>query len=228
MILSFRNSGLFVLCFLLAIFSGCVPVKPRISEGKVTKGLVEPERKGVYHKVARGETVWRIAKVYNVPISEIVAANNIPNMAQVEVNQLLFIPGAEQVQTITIETQETANDFIWPVEGKVTHYFHQSDGTRLNQGIDIQAKEGDDVKASRSGRVVFADYLSGYGDTVILDHLDGYFSVYGHNAKILVQLGEIVVKNHTIAHVGRSNNLAFLHFQIRKNAMEDNPLYYLP
>ena len=84
------------------------------------------------------------------------------------------------------------------------------------------------VKAARTGRVVFADYLSGYGYTVILDHLDGLYSVYARNSKLLVKLGELVLRNRNIAQIGRSGNLAYLHFQIRKKSIEDNPLYYLP
>ena len=210
----------------MIVLAGCATTKTR--HDKTVTDLPEPERKGIYHKVKRGETVWRVAKTYNVPISEIIAANNIPDMARIEVNQLLFIPGAERAEAIMVATDETHNDFIWPIEGKILRYFRDSLGPKVSQGIDIQAKEGDFVKAARSGRVVFADYLPGYGETIILDHLDGYYSVYGHNAKLLVGLGEAVLKSNTIAQIGRTNNLAFLHFQIRKNAIEDNPLYYLP
>ena len=92
----------------------------------------------------------------------------------------------------------------------------------------ILVKEGDMVKAARTGRVVFADYLSGYGYTVILDHSDGLYSVYAKNSKLLVKLGESVLRSKDIARVGRSGSLAYLHFQIRKKSIEDNPLYYLP
>jgi murein DD-endopeptidase MepM/ murein hydrolase activator NlpD len=61
-----------------------------------------------------------------------------------------------------------------------------------------------------------------------LDHSDGFHSVYANNSKLLVALGELVLKNGTLAHVGHSRNLAYLHFQIRKKSVEDNPLYYLP
>ena len=67
-----------------------------------------------------------------------------------------------------------------------------------------------------------------YGNTVILDHLDGYFTVYSNNARILVNLGDVVLKGKEIAQIGRRNDLAALHFEIRRNSIEDNPLYYLP
>lgn len=206
--------------------SGCVTVETQ-EEASVRK-YIRPERKGIYHKVKKGETLWRIAKTYDVPIKDIIRTNNIPKTAKIERNQLVFIPGADAVQEIYVDEDKTQNEFIWPVQGKVVGYFHQRREGRVNKGIDIRAQEGDMVKAARTGRVVFADYLSGYGYTVILDHLDGLYSVYARNAKLLVKLDEYVLKNKEIAQIGRSSDLAYLHFQIRKKSVEDNPLYYLP
>ena len=190
--------------------------------------LPEPDRKGVYHKVGSGESLWRIAKTYDVSIDDIIRVNNIPKAAMIEKDQLVFIPGADFVRKIEIKTDDRQNEFIWPVRGKIIKYFRESSGNQASKGIDIKTQEGEQVKAARTGRVVFADYLSGYGYTVILDHEDGFHSVYARNAKLLVRLDDYAFKNTPIAHVGRSNNLAYLHFEIRKNAIEDNPLYYLP
>ena len=108
-------------------------------------------------------------------------------------------------------------------------YFHQRQKNGgIHKGISIQAQAGDTVRAARTGRVVFADYLSGYGQTVILDHLDGLYSVYARNSKLLVKLDELVLKNSGVAEIGASDHLVYLHFEIRKNSVEDNPLYYLP
>jgi len=209
----------------LVLTAGCVSLKTQ--EEVSVGGFARRERKGVYHKVKKGETLWRIAKSYNVPIKNIIRANNIPKAAKIEKNQLVFIPGAT-AQEIFLDVDKAQNEFIWPVKGKVIRYFHQQQEGRINKGIDIRVQEGDMVKAARTGRVVFADYLSGYGYTVILDHLDGLYSVYAKNSKLLVKLGELVLRNKDIAQVGRSSDLAYLHFQIRKKSIEDNPLYYLP
>ncbi|MBN1869885.1 MAG: peptidoglycan DD-metalloendopeptidase family protein [Candidatus Omnitrophica bacterium] len=216
--------GLF--CFVLVFVAGCVSIKTQ--EEVSVRTIAKPERKGIYHKVKQKETLWRIAKTYNVSIDDIIRANNIPQAARIEKNQLVFIPGADTAREILVDVDAAQVEFIWPVHGKVTSYFHQQREGRINKGIDIQAQEGDLVKAVREGRVVFADYLTGYGYTVILDHLDGLYSVYAKNAKLLVKLDEWVMKNRDIAQVGRSSNLAYLHFQIRKNSVEDNPLFYLP
>ena len=225
----FDRSKLFFLGLfsVLVVFNaGCVTLETQ--EEISIRDFPEIKRKGVYHKVKKGETLWRIAKTYNVPIKDIIRANNIPKTAKIEKNQLVFIPGVDTVKEIFLDVDKAQNEFIWPIKGKVIRYFHHRQGGRVNKGIDIRAQEGDMVKAARTGRVVFADYLSGYGYTVILDHLDGLYSIYAKNSKLLVKLGELVLRNGDIAQVGRSSNLAYLHFQIRKKSIEDNPLYYLP
>jgi len=185
-------------------------------------------KKGIYHKVGKGETLWRIAKTYDKAIEDIVKVNNIPDVAQIENNQLIFIPGASEAEDIILDTENKEKDFIWPIKGKVIKYFNTSAGHKKNKGIDIKATEGQLVKAARTGRVVFADKLSGYGKTVILDHRDGYFSVYANNSKLLVALNNFVLKNKEIAYAGTKNQLTFLHFEIRKNSKEENPFHFLP
>ena len=211
---------------LMILTAGCVTLETQ--EEIAVRDFPEISRKGVYHKVKTGETLWRIAKTYDVSIRNITRGNNIPVAAKIEKNQLIFIPGADAVRETSLDVGKARNEFIWPIKGKVIKYFHERQGDRVNKGIDIRAQEGDMVKAARTGRVVFADYLSGYGYTVILDHLDGLYSVYAKNSKLLVKLDQLVLRNTNIAQVGRSSNLAYLHFQIRKKSIEDNPLYYLP
>ncbi len=185
---------------------------------------------GVYHKVQKGQTIWRIAQAYDVSIDEIILSNNIPNVAKIEENQLLFIPGAETLKTIPVEEQiAETKEFIWPIKGKVIGFFGERQGTLLNKGIKIQANGGDMVRASRSGRVVFADLLAGYGQTVVIDHEDGFFSVYAHNASLLVALNDRINQGAPLAQVAKgASQLAFIHFEIRKHSVAENPLYYLP
>ena len=186
--------------------------------------------KGIYHKVEKGQTLWRIAQAYNVSIDEIIKSNKIPNVAKVEKDQLIFIPGAEAVKTIPIETEDSQNqEFIWPIKGKVISFFGERDGTQLNKGIKIQANAGDTVSASRGGRVVFADLLTGYGQTVVIDHEDGLFSVYAQNASLLVSFNNEVTQGTPIARVAKGNqNQVSVYFEIRKHSVAENPLHYLP
>ncbi|MBF0521559.1 MAG: peptidoglycan DD-metalloendopeptidase family protein [Candidatus Omnitrophica bacterium] len=207
----------------IGLVSGCA-----VTSTQYVTEYPEPEQGGVYHKIKPGETLWRIAKTYDVAMGDIIKANSIPDGARIEQNQLVLIPGAHQVKDVVLDTEQTKNEFVWPVTGKVIKYFRESRDGLVNKGIDIETEKGQLVEASRTGRVVFADYLPGYGRTVILDHGDGYFSVYAHNAKLLVRSGDFVLKNKDIARVGESQNISYVHFQIRHSAVEDNPLYYLP
>lgn len=220
-----------IFCLLTTLF-GCagLEVKSDYEIGDVIN-YPEPEQQGIYHKVNPGETIWRIAKAYEVSISDIIQSNKIPDVAKIEDNQLIFIPGAIKeivIQDETIDIDENKEAFIWPVDGKVVSYFRESINSRINKGIDIRVMPGDPVVASRAGEVVFADDLPGYGKTVIIDHGDGFYSVYSLNTKLLVDVGEHVRKRTMIAHVGTTGDTAKLHFEIRKNNLEDNPLYYLP
>lgn len=214
-------------CFLCSVFLvGCasLPIEPDYT----VIDYPEPEKQGVYHKVGKGETVWRIAKAYDVTIDDIIRTNNIPDVAKIERNQLVFIPGAHSVKEIILDTSETEKDFIWPVKGKIIRYFNQRSQKNKSNGIRIKAREGQEVKAARSGRIVFADFLTGYGNTVIIDHEDTFYSVYANNYDILVNVNDYIHKGDTLGHVGSHNHLAYLHFEVRRNDLEKNPLYYLP
>jgi len=213
---------------LIAVFllSGCATAKTR--KDYIAGGFPEKGRPGVYHKVKRGETLWSIAKAYDVSMKEIIDANRIPNVARVEENQLVFIPGVHASKEIVVNKEAREGGFAWPVRGKLIGYFHERKGAYFNKGIDIQAREGDIVHAARRGQVVFADYLMGYGYTVILSHPDEFFSVYARNSKLLVGLNDSVHQGQDIARVGQGDNPSYMHFEIRKRSLEDNPLYYLP
>jgi len=212
-----------VLCFSLLVF-GCAGI-----EEYSPIGDYEPTRSGIYHKIQKGETLWRIAKTYQVDIERIIRSNNIPDVAHIENNQLIFVPGATSIKEIVLDEKTSrSNEFIWPIKGKVLFYFGQQNNGRFNKGIGIRTHEGEAVHASRDGRVVLADYLGGYGQTVILDHGDGFFSVYAQNSSLLCRVGDRVTKGKSIAQVGMSGDLAYLHFEIRQREVARNPLYYLP
>jgi murein DD-endopeptidase MepM/ murein hydrolase activator NlpD len=217
---------LFPVVIILLSVSGCVSVRDR--KDYLATDLPEPDRLGIYHKVKKGETLWRVARAYHVAIDDIIRTNYIPNAAKVEENQLVFIPGAYAPKEVLVEEDDSQNNFIWPLKGTVVGYFHDTNDGRFNKGIDIHAYEGEMVKAARKGRVVFADYLSGYGYTVILGHTDDFYSVYARTARVLVGLNDAVRQGEEIAQIGSVDDLAYLHFEIRKGSMEDNPLYYLP
>lgn len=204
---------------LMFLFSGCA------TTGEIPTSGVTSEKKAAYYKLQKGETLWRVAQANGVSIDDIIALNHIPNAALVEEGQLILIPGAESKKNISPEKIEADHgEFVWPLKGRMVEYFGERRGLVSNKGIGIAAREGARVLASRKGQVVFADYLSGYAYTVILDHSDGYFSVYSQNAKLLVSLGAQVSQGEPVAELGRKG---ILHFEIRRNSLAENPLHYL-
>jgi murein DD-endopeptidase MepM/ murein hydrolase activator NlpD len=217
---------------LVGFLTGCATTeyKPMPTPPPEETAPPAAEKAGVYHKVTHGQTLWQIAQGYGVSIKDIIDSNNIPNGSALETGQLLYIPGVHEVKDISEHTVDNnKNAFIWPVHGKVVVYFDDPTGIgTISRGIDIQVQAGDSVQAAREGDVVLADYMSGYGQTVMIDHKDGFISVYARNARLLVKLGEHVYKGDTIAEVGQMGNRVVEHFEIRHGSQATNPLYYLP
>jgi murein DD-endopeptidase MepM/ murein hydrolase activator NlpD len=223
------NTFMAVCCLAL---SGCAttinPDDEIFHEDFILETLPEPERVGVYHKVGKGQTLWRIARAYDVAVGDLVRANNIPDVAEIEVNQLILIPGAREVRSVAAPGEDGGSkEFVWPLKGRVISYFNQPDRGRVVKGIYIEAGPGETVRASRGGRVVFADVLAGYGEALVIDHEDGYYSLYARNAVLLVKPGDLVSQRQPVANVGIMDGRSFLHFQIHRNAREENPLFYL-
>ncbi len=190
--------------------------------------------------MGKGETLWRICKTYDVDLQEVAELNNIKDATQITAGDRIFIPGATKVRKIKVFKKEPPKKkvkiiqpkgrFSWPVKGKVVSYFGVRKGRKYD-GIDIRAPLGAPVKAADSGKVVFANKLSGYGNIVIIKHKDKYTTVYAHNKVNLVKEGRWIKRGSVIAEVGISPNTSAspaLHFQIRRYNKARNPLFYLP
>lgn len=120
--------------------------------------------------------------------------------------------------------------FVWPVQGKVINGFGTR-GQKVYKGIEIGVPQGTRVTAAASGRVIYSgNAIPGYGNLVILEHSDSYFSVYGYNQKNLVKMDDFVGQGDEIALSGvpPSGQSARLHFEIRKGKAAVNPILYLP
>lgn len=213
----------FLTFFIFAMLSGCasVPYAPPEIQERIS---------GIYHEVKRGETLWKISKAYGTGMREIATFNKLPDASRINTGQLIFIPYAEEkLETVGLHTGEDA--FAWPIKGRVISFFGTfKDGVK-NKGIDIAAKGGTGIAASRSGRVAFCDEkVKGFGKTVIIDHDDGYSTVYTHISEILTKTGSRVRQGSIIARVGETGRAKTpsLHFEIRKKHRPENPFYYLP
>ena len=115
----------------------------------------------------------------------------------------------------------------WPSKGKLEHTF----GQRKHGGIDwkgvlIGAKEGTNINSVQNGQVVFADWLKGYGWVIVVDHGEGFMSLYGHAQTLLRDVGDMVREGETLALVGQSGGQASsgLYFEIRHKGRAVNPV----
>jgi len=115
----------------------------------------------------------------------------------------------------------------WPSKGKLEHTF----GQRKHGGIDwkgvlIGAKEGTNINSVHNGQVVFADWLKGYGWVIVVDHGEGFMSLYGHAQTLLRDVGDMVSEGETLALVGQSGGQASsgLYFEIRHKGRAVNPI----
>ncbi|MFC1703411.1 peptidoglycan DD-metalloendopeptidase family protein [Candidatus Omnitrophota bacterium] len=193
--------------------------------------IIQPKVPGIYHKVAPQETLWRIAKTYNIELDEIIRVNRIPNAAKINKGQLIFIPGAtEQRRMQTVKTTAGRYErFIWPAKGKIIAYFGQKFNGRETKGINIRLLSEENIFASRSGRVSFSGEIKGYGKSIIIEHGDNLSSVYTNNSNVLVKPRDYVEQGMIIAKASRSRSTSnYLHFEIRKENKPQNPLHYLP
>lgn len=123
---------------------------------------------------------------------------------------------------------------IWPLGGPVTSEFgwrtHPIYGNaRFHSGIDIGGDYGLDIAAADSGTVTYAGWISGYGNTVIIDHGNGISTLYGHNQSLTVSEGQAVSQGQTIAHCGSTGNSTgpHCHFEVRVNGEPTSPYGYL-
>jgi len=116
----------------------------------------------------------------------------------------------------------------WPINGNIVHHFGSpKKGANLNwQGIMIEAPGGTEVKAVSTGKVVFADWFKNLGLLIIIEHGDGYMSLYGHNQSLNKKQGDWVLPGEPIALTGDSGgqSRSGLYFEIRHRGKPLNPV----
>ncbi len=133
------------------------------------------------------------------------------------------IPAAEPHKKFA----DLKGQLAWPVKGKVNQVFGRiKPPSNLRwQGITINARLGNNVRAVSHGRIAFSDWLRGMGNLIIIDHGDGYLSLYGHNQSLYKTAGEWVEAGDIIASIGDSGGQKkpALYFEIRRKGKPQNP-----
>lgn len=199
---------------------------------------------GIRHKVSRGETINSIGKKYGLEGSEIQVIVDYPfneflndETFDLATGQYLMVPDgvklsapgyvARQYQVTPDAGSVTATgSFVWPATGRITQSYRF-----YHKAIDIANKSGGAVLAADGGTVVGAGWLDGYGygSRVIIDHGNGFVTLYAHLSAVQVRSGQRVNRGDLIGRMGNSGRSTgtHLHFEIRRGGVLLNPLSYL-
>lgn len=203
-----------------------------------------PPVNGIVHKVKSGETVYSIAKKYDISAQGIVdfPFNDFTNdeTFALAVGQTLVVPegvmpdvqpwsptsSLARVLTPDAGSVSATGSWIWPASGKITQGY-----LAWHKGIDIANKSGGAILAADSGRIIMAGWLdnAGYGNRVMVDHGNGYQTLYAHLSKISVAMGQSVKRGDVLGQMGSTGRSTgtHLHFEIRTAGGNVNALNYL-
>jgi murein DD-endopeptidase MepM/ murein hydrolase activator NlpD len=202
-----------------------------------------PPVTGIVHKVKRGETIYSIAKKYAVEAQNIVnwPFNTFTNDETFDLatGQLIIVPDgikpeekkapveylAQKKQTPSAGVVSATGSFAWPSSGSLSQYFRW-----YHPAIDIANASAPDILAADSGKVILVQSQRyAYGNHVIIDHGNGYTTLYAHMTSMYVSLGQTVNRGDAIGKMGCTGRCTgtHLHFEIRQNGVAQNPLDYL-
>ena len=199
--------------------------------------VVVASRDGVLHLIKQGQTLTDIAVTYAVPKETIAEANGISVNQTIFAGDRLLVPTSTDTywENVVTLSRGIPSRFVWPLSGAVVSEFgwreHPVLGERHHHdGIDVDVPEGTLVHAAASGRVFFYGEQPGYGNVLILEHADGYYSMYGHLASSFVEQGRFVEVGQGVAQSGNTgiSSGPHLHFEIRNGEFPIDPRRYLP
>lgn len=202
---------------------------------------------GIRHKVARGETIYSIGKKYGLEDSQVQVIVDYPfneflndETFELVVGQELIIPDGikpaepgetpiariAKILTPDAGTVTATGNFVWPAQGGI------SQGYRFyHKAIDISNKGGGPILAADSGVVIVAGWPDnyGYGNRVMIDHGNGFVTLYAHLSLIQVKEGQRVNRGDVIGQMGSTGRSTgtHLHFEVRQGGVLLNPLSYL-
>ena len=194
-------------------------------------------RDGVVHIIQRGQTLTDISVSYSVPVETLTSANGITTSSTIYAGDRILIPDVTTTfwDDVVRLSKGTSSRFIWPLEGEVVSTFGWRvhpvlENRHHHDGIDLDVSEGTIVHAAAGGEVYYYGGQPGYGNVLVIEHADGYVTMYGHLSSALVTPGRYVEMGQEIALSGNTgiSSGPHLHFEIRNGEFPIDPLRYLP
>lgn len=211
------------------------------------KLIILPET-GISHKVVQGETIGKIAKMYDISEEKIIEYNKIENANSLFIGQKLLIPGGKKLYSNIAKSSLSARNYTgisaikdliapkgakpvsgnkmnWPTQGyRITQYY-----SWRHAGLDIANKIGTSIYAADTGVVEYVGWGRGYGNQIVIDHGGGKKTRYAHLSNVYVVKGEEVVKGQSIGAMGSTgwSTGSHLHFEVIINGAKYNPLNYI-
>lgn len=188
--------------------------------------------KNTLHVVQAGDALSKLADRYGISVDTIKNANNLRSDL-IQIGQKLVIPYLQVGPSKDFRLAK--GSLIWPVKGRISsgygnrvHPIFKSN--HFHGGIDIAVNNGTPVLAAAGGKVTRAGWVSGFGNTVVLDHGNGVTTLYAHNSRILVKVGQMVHVGQSIAKSGNTGQSTGPHldFRVMLNEQTVNPMLYLP
>lgn len=187
-------------------------------------------------------TYSNVTEQYKTMEEEIEFLAKVEQDYQMEAEELImhresledFIKQREASKRGRVYTFEFSDSLISPIRGEILHRFGEvvadTEGFVRNQGIFIKAGKGTPVQCVAPGVVAFAGWFENRGNLVIIDHQNGFYSLYGYNDKLLIHKGMRVDRGQIIAYSGKSPVIdeSGLYFELRKAGKPVNPQDYLP
>ncbi len=203
---------------------------------------------GIRHKVSRGETIFTVAKKYGLDEAEAQQIVDYPfnefkndETFELTIGQMVLVPNGVKPEAVGVTTgvatfsaQKTPNagsvtasgNFVWPASGRITQGF-----SSYHRAIDIASKGGGPILAADSGRVIVAGWPDngGYGNRVVIDHGNGYVTLYAHLSVIQVQQGQTVQRGNVVGQMGTTGRSTgvHLHFEVHRGGVFESPLSHL-
>jgi septal ring factor EnvC (AmiA/AmiB activator) len=186
------------------------------------------------NRTDRSQVLARIRSEKSLQLAAIESMKAAAKTLDQTVEQLVAQPGPQNAAGQLDSFSNFKGLLKMPISGKIICFFGPQKDTKFNvsvfrSGIDIQAQKGAVIRAVFAGHVLFADWFKGYGNMVIIDHGDGYYTVYAHLEELFKQKGYYVNTGEDIATVGdtASMNGPILHFEVRHHGKPLDPMEWI-